>query len=263
LVSPEWKPLITLLEDVLGRLFADLSAQRPIGASIAAGHHRPGVDHGLVRLASVGEGAELVDAQIEQSTGPLINAVEADRPVTTPDLWQDSRWPGLTRQAVVGRFPHRGDTWSRLRGYAAVCSGWDGGGVLVVSCCLGQAADDTTLAHLHRYEGLAAAALAVVHAATADGPAHVLTMLRTRAVIEQAKGAIIAATHCDADSAWRTLCIVSQHLNVKLRDLAIALIEYLGRAPAEQPPGLPEYRRDESLALDMPALWALITESSE
>jgi hypothetical protein len=47
-------------------------------------------------------------------------------------------------------------------------------------------------------------------------------------VIEQAKGAIIGRLRCDADDAFLALRETSQLRNVKLRELAVALVEYLG-----------------------------------
>ncbi|WP_225944151.1 ANTAR domain-containing protein [Actinophytocola algeriensis] len=260
MISPDWKPLVILLEDVLGRLFDDLAPQEPVGATITVGHRAAGEGYGLVRLANVGAVGELVDAQIEQLGGPVLDAVASDLPVTTDDVWADSRWPALTRQAMKERTPHLYDTWSRIRGVAALAAGWDGAGVLVLSCCVTGPADETVLSSLRRYEALAAATLAVVYASTTDGSPQVLAMLRSRGVIEQAKGAIMDAVRCDADAAWRRLSIASQHLNVKLRDLAMVLVEYLGNAPAEQPTGLPSNKPDTARGVDAAKLWQILTE---
>ena len=40
---------------------------------------------------------------------------------------------------------------------------------------------------------------------------------------------------CDADQAWKVLRTASQEFNVKLRELAVALVEHISGAPAEQP----------------------------
>jgi len=62
-----------------------------------------------------------------------------------------------------------------------------------------------------------------------------LSALRARIVIEQAKGLIIAARGCAAHEAWETLRRASQEFNIKLRELAVALVEHVGASPAEQP----------------------------
>lgn len=47
----------------------------------------------------------------------------------------------------------------------------------------------------------------------------------SRAVIEQAKGALMAFRRLTADEAFAALRVHSQHHNVKLKDLARALVE--------------------------------------
>jgi hypothetical protein len=51
--------------------------------------------------------------------------------------------------------------------------------------------------------------------------------LESRAVIEQAKGVIMALDRCSADEAFARLRIRSQHSNTKLRDVAGQLLDAL------------------------------------
>ncbi|MFD3927621.1 ANTAR domain-containing protein [Streptomyces sp. NBC_00554] len=48
--------------------------------------------------------------------------------------------------------------------------------------------------------------------------------LASRAVIDQARGMVMALAPCTSDKAWDLLVDVSQHCNVKLRDVAAALV---------------------------------------
>ena len=57
-----------------------------------------------------------------------------------------------------------------------------------------------------------------------DELAQLRTALTRRPVIDLAKGAIMALTRCDEDEAFRQLSEVSQTHNVKLFDLAGALL---------------------------------------
>jgi ANTAR domain len=68
--------------------------------------------------------------------------------------------------------------------------------------------------------------------ARADQMVH---MAQYRRVIEQAKGLVMAVTGDDAEAAFATLARASQHFNVRLRNLAVALVEFVGGAPAEGP----------------------------
>ena len=57
--------------------------------------------------------------------------------------------------------------------------------------------------------------------------------MRTRAVIEQAKGMIMTREHCTPDEAFALLSRISQHRNVKLHRVAQAIVE----ATQKEPPG--------------------------
>ncbi|WP_338782266.1 ANTAR domain-containing protein [Streptomyces sp. DG1A-41] len=48
--------------------------------------------------------------------------------------------------------------------------------------------------------------------------------LASRAVIDQARGMMMALAPCPSDRAWDLLVDVSQHCNIKLRDVAEALV---------------------------------------
>jgi len=48
--------------------------------------------------------------------------------------------------------------------------------------------------------------------------------LATRAVIDQARGMVMVLAPCSSERAWDLLVGVSQHCNVKLRDVAAALV---------------------------------------
>ncbi|PNG23410.1 ANTAR domain-containing protein [Streptomyces cahuitamycinicus] len=48
--------------------------------------------------------------------------------------------------------------------------------------------------------------------------------LASHAVIDQARGMVMALAPCSSDRAWDLLVDVSQHCNIKLRDVAAALV---------------------------------------
>jgi hypothetical protein len=65
---------------------------------------------------------------------------------------------------------------------------------------------------------------------------------------------------CDADSAWKMLRRGSQEFNVKLRELAVALVEYISGAPAEQPDTGAPIRPDERTREAARLMWAALSE---
>ncbi|MFF3491986.1 ANTAR domain-containing protein [Streptomyces sp. NPDC002795] len=65
------------------------------------------------------------------------------------------------------------------------------------------------------------------------------TALSSRTVIDQARGMIMALAFCSSERAWGLLVDVSQHCNIKLRDVAVALTVTVQGEP------LPEKMRHE------------------
>ena len=73
----------------------------------------------------------------------------------------------------------------------------------------------------------------VVGNAAAYWDAHQLTLdlnaaLRSRAVIEQAKGILMGAQRCSADEAFQVMVRASQRENIKLRDIAARIVANVG-----------------------------------
>ena len=133
---------------------------------------------------------------------------------------------------------------------AAVPGIWRDDETVVLSCALSREADAATVATLIGYEQLISAALVTSAAEDASEIADMLAVLQSRGTIEQAKGVIMGCLRCDADVAWSTLRRASHESNVKLRSLAVALVEHVGGTPAEQPavaaPILPDRARPQS-----------------
>jgi len=57
--------------------------------------------------------------------------------------------------------------------------------------------------------------------------------MRTRAVIEQAKGVLMAQQGIDAEAAFDQLAAMSQHANIRLAELAAALVGRVAPVPGE------------------------------
>src|SRR6478752_2429764 len=63
--------------------------------------------------------------------------------------------------------------------------------------------------------------------------------LQTRAPIEQAKGILMTLRGFDSETAWAELKRASSEENIKLRDLAFALVSYTGGRSARPDPQAP------------------------
>lgn len=229
-----------LLADVLTGVRRDVPAA--IGTAVSAAHPAPGRGAGQLQvLAATGVGTVLPPITTGHLWGPSLLAAAGEEPIMTSDLWHDPRWPHLTLDVVRPRLPQEHhDAVSQVRGVVAVPGLWNGDGVVVLSAYLNRPADQQTLAVLARYEPLVASAITIADIATrsAEETARMVNALVSRAAIEQAKGAIMTVRRCDADEAWAVLQRASQQFNIKLRELAVALVAHLGKAPAQQPTNL-------------------------
>lgn len=67
-----------------------------------------------------------------------------------------------------------------------------------------------------------------------DHAANLLKAMESRAVIEQAKGIIMARDRCTPDDAFDTLRRISQQQNVKLRNVAEAIVEAARKAGIDE-----------------------------
>jgi hypothetical protein len=136
---------------------------------------------------------------------------------------------------MAARDPQDRKAWEQVRGAASVPGLWEDDGNIVISCLLNRPATAAIVATLINYERLVNAAFVTTAAEDAAGIEDMLTVLQSRGAIEQAKGAIMGRLGCDADQAWDVLRRTSQDFNVKVRALAVALLEHIGSAPVEQP----------------------------
>lgn len=245
-----------LFDRILERIHRDL----PESAGLAITLHSKGGGNTVLAARAFG-----IDFGIDclcgpDGEGPVSDAVEYQVPVLSPDLWSDDRWPRLTRDSVGSRCC-TGQHLDQVHGVAAVPGIWRDDETVVLSCALSREADAATVATLIGYEQLISAALVTSAAEDASEIADMLAVLQSRGTIEQAKGVIMGCLRCDADVAWSTLRRASHESNVKLRSLAVALVEHVGGTPAEQPavaaPILPDQRARRAAAL----LWAVVSHA--
>ncbi len=248
-----------LFERILERVHRDLPDA--VGLAVTVHDRRLDEDEMAV-LAARGLGGEIVAAQIAGLGGPVIDAFAHQVPVLTLDLWSDDRWPELTLEAMQARAPEHREAWRDIQGAVAVPGVWKADGTVVLSAALNRPATAATVTTLIGYEQLVFAAM--LSAGTQDGTAiaDMLAVLQSRGAIEQAKGAIMGRLGCDADTAWATLRRASHESNVKLRSLAVALVEHISGSPAEQPAiGIPIVP-DDTARHAARLLWAVLTPES-
>jgi hypothetical protein len=261
---PDFQPrkhpqLFALLERILERVHQEIPDA--IGLTISV--HGRRYSDGPIVTASWGEGADIVTAQLSGLGGPLPDALTHEVPVLSLDLWADDRWPALNIDAMTKRAPQGREAWNQVCGAVCVPGVWEDDGNIVISCLLNRPATAANVATLINYERLVNAAFVTNAAENSAGIEDMLAVLQSRGAIEQAKGAIMGRLGCKADHAWRVLRRASQDFNVKVRVLAVALVEHISGAPAEQPafgtPIMPDQHTRHAAGM----LWAALAEAPQ
>jgi GAF domain-containing protein len=222
----------------LGRIKLSESDLNAVLNTIAdlAKHTIPGANEVSVTLlrnevpqtaAFTGDLALVMDeSQYESGYGPCLEASVTSTTVSVPDMAGENRWPRWTARAVengvnsslsIG-LPVQETVAGALNIYATKPDAFDNDAVLLAQTFSGYAA--VALANAHLYD------------VTATLAQQLQAAMESRAVIEQAKGIIMADRRCTADEAFAILSKLSQDTNRKVRDVATSLVEEaMGRKP--------------------------------
>ncbi|MBS1692044.1 MAG: ANTAR domain-containing protein [Actinobacteria bacterium] len=239
-----------LLDRILERVAADLP--EALGLAVSAGD-----GSGVHVLAHRGIENGVIAAQV-RCGGPVPDAVRHQLPVISLAVTRDDRWPALGAAAIADAGV--ADVHPVV-GAAAVPGSWGDETTVVLSSTLSGPADATTVTTLIGYEQLVASALVAATATTAIDQA--LAIVQSRGCIEQAKGAVMGQLGCDADTAWKTLRDTSQRANLKVRALAVALIEHIGGVPADQPASGSRIVPDGHARITAAQLWRALREAPD
>jgi hypothetical protein len=214
-------------------------------------------------VAAVGVAAELDPAQWAQATGPLWEAFRSGRVVMRPD--RSTGGEGSDDLGITGLDGLSQGTTGSVRGAVFLAGEWGGDLPVVLSIYLDRVPDSKVLREIDRYEPLVTQALAVVEYCTGEEQVaqQMLQMTQYRRVIEQAKGLVMGAAGGDASAAFATLARASQHFNVRLRNLAVALVEHVGRGSAEHPDDPDLVVRPTAAEREIAArVWAALTTTT-
>lgn len=165
---------------------------------------------------------ELDNLQLRTSEGPCLDAAFGRGTFYAADLAEDPRWPQFGPAATTAgirsllAFPLTSGRSSALSLYArlpAAFGATDRAKGLIFATLAGLALDS-----------------AVGREDSERNAANLHEALRTRELIGQAQGILMERERVTADQAFNMLCRASQHLNVKLREVAETLVE-TGESP--------------------------------
>jgi ANTAR domain/GAF domain len=163
----------------------------------------------------------LDDAQYETGEGPCLAVLERHEPISLDNAGElDDRWEHFARTAA-----HLG-VHSSLSMHLPVDSEGLAASLNLYSRQHMALSDAQVAAAVPFAEQLAAAIQSVdAHRSTAKLARDMAEAMRSRAVIEQAKGMLMAEQRIDADAAFDHLVQLSQHGNLKLRDVALRIVD--------------------------------------
>jgi GAF domain-containing protein len=175
-------------------------------------------------------GSEVNYLQYTLGEGPCLAALEAGAVVRVDDTAAESRWPAFSGQAArrgvrsVLALPliAQDQTVGALNLYARAPGAFGPG--------------ETQRAEQFAEPAAGALALGlrlVSYAALTD---QLRASLASRAVIDQAVGIIMGQERCTQDAAFAVLRNVSQHRNVKLREVAQGIVADISGEAAHSPP---------------------------
>ena len=171
----------------------------------------------------------LDERQYETGFGPCLDAARSGQSITVDRDDQDDA--DSPYRAFAGVAARAGIAQTLSVGLPV--AGRSIGGLNVYRTVADHPAD-ALLDELIAFAGSAASVVNNVasYAKAAAEATHLRTAMDSRAVIEQAKGILMARERCSADEAFALLSRISQHKHLKLRDVAAAIVAEVARYPA-------------------------------
>ena len=166
------------------------------------------------------------ELQYEHGYGPCMDAGRGGVLLRVDDMRTEQRWPDyvahvLTSTPVLSSLsiplPYQGSSIGALNNYSTKPGAF--------------ASPESLRAGTDVAEVIAVAvANADAHAQLFDQARNMRVAMESRAVIEQAKGVLMAQRHVDAEQAFEILREASQRYNRKLRDIAAGIVESAAEA---------------------------------
>jgi GAF domain-containing protein len=161
------------------------------------------------------------ELQYEKGYGPCMDAGRGGVPLRIDDMDAEERWPDYVanvraetgvRSSLSVPLPYQGNSIGALNNYSTKVAAFS--------------SPESLEAGLEVAEVVAVAvANAEAHWQLGEQARNMRIAMDSRAVIEQAKGVLMAQRHVDAEQAFEILREASQRYNRKLREIAQGIVE--------------------------------------
>jgi GAF domain-containing protein len=169
--------------------------------------------------------------QYERGYGPCIDAGTGGVVLRIDDMRTEQRWPDYAAEAaghgvlssLAIPLPYQGSVIGALDTYSGRPQAFATPESLDVARTVAQVVAVTV-------------ANANAHADLVEEAANLRLAMESRALIEQAKGVLIAQRHIDADQAFEVLRGASQRYNRKVRDIAAGVVDSAQRRDQKADP---------------------------
>ncbi len=180
------------------------------------------------------ESPEIDSVQYETGKGPCLDSFREQQVLGIPDTTQDERWRAFAEAAAAHGI--------RSTLSLPLVANHRGLGALNFYSRAPRSFCDDDVDVGSRFAAQAAIVLAnsQVYWDAVQLSENLTAAMKSRAVIEQAKGVLMGARRCDADAAFQILVRASQRENRKLREVAedvVAGVQQPTPPPSERAPG--------------------------
>jgi GAF domain-containing protein len=217
------------VEEFLRRLA--VLAARLVEGGLSCGMTMPPDGKPAIVACSDPLAARVDKVQYELDDGPCLHAVRDGHTVRIEDTAEKARWPEFEARAAS----------QGIRSCLALPLNADGKpvGALTLYACKASAFGAAEARRAENFAEDASGALSLAiklssHTALIE---QLRSSLASRGVIDQALGIIMARDQCTQDRAFAILRAASQNSNVKLRDIASAVVTSIsGEPPRSAPP---------------------------
>jgi GAF domain-containing protein len=216
LALEELLPLQDSLESTFSKI-SDVSVRLIKGCDLASVSL---VNNGEVQTPTAGDkvAIDLDREQYQADAGPCLDAIKQDQVMVVEDIENETRWPEFSRAAVNFGVSSTMSVPIKIDG--------DTGGLNLY----GRAKNAFREASRELTDLLATrASIAIENAKRYSASRHLVEQLneaiKTREVIGEAKGILMAREGVSEDGAFRMLVTASQNTNTKLREIAQKIVD--------------------------------------
>jgi GAF domain-containing protein len=159
------------------------------------------------------------ESQYQAGYGPCLDAIRLGQMIMVDDQATEPRWPEYSPKAAEA------GVGSSLSVPLSVDDRH--GGAFNIYSLRTHAFDATAVEQAQELAGYAAIVLNNAHLyfTTASRAEQMAEAMKSRAVIEQAKGVLMGARHCNAEDAFTILVNLSQDTHVKLHTVAQTVVD--------------------------------------